>query len=113
MFKTRQERYLNTLCELHKEGLQAAHVLVLARTWSQGAYVHLLRTLLVSDRAAEDLDKGLADFLCKVLGATLDDSQKAQLFLKVADGGLGMGSAVRRAVPAWTAAWEGDRKSVV
>jgi len=106
-FKTRQERYLNTLYELHKEGLQAAHVLVLARTWSQGAYVHLLRTLLVSDRAAEDLDKGLADFLCKVLGATLDDSQKAQLFLKVADGGLGMGSAVRRAVPAWTAAWEG------
>ena len=73
-FKTRQERYLNTLYELHKEGLQAAHVLVLARTWSQGAYVHLLRTLLVSDRAAEDLDKGLGDFLCEVLGATLDGS---------------------------------------
>ena len=106
-FKARQGKYLNALLELHEEGLQAAHVLVLARTWSQGAYVHLLRTLMVSQQTAEDLDKGLADFLEKVLGTELNESQRDQLFLKVADGGLGMGSAVRRAVPAWTAAWEG------
>ena len=106
-FKTRQDKYLKALYELHEEGLQAAHVLVLAKTWSQGAYVHLLRTLMVSEQTVEELDKGLADFLGKLLGAKRGDNQRAQLFLKVADGRLGMGSAIRRVVPAWTAAWEG------
>jgi hypothetical protein len=43
----------------------------------------------------------------QVLGTTLDDTQTRQIFLRIPEGGLGMGSAACTGPAAWLGAWEG------
>ena len=47
-FLLNQKAYLDRLCALHHHGLSLANVLVLIRTWSQGASIHILRHVVVT-----------------------------------------------------------------
>ena len=106
-FADRQAAYFAKLLELHRAGLSATYTLALARTWSQGAPVHLLRALPARQEQLQALDAGVADLVQTVLGDRLDETQARQLFLRIPEGGLGMGSAVTTGPAAWLGAWEG------
>ena len=47
------------------------------------------------------------------LGVTLDEAQRMQVFLKIKDGGLGLGSAAARREAAYIGAWEGGMKPLL
>ena len=72
------------------------------RTWSQGAAVHILRHVVVTEEWAHRVDEQLATALecllstAGVINITLGASQRMQVFLNIKDGGLGFGSAVMR-----------------
>ena len=106
-----QDQYLTALRALFRQGLSAVHVMQLLRTWSQGACVHILRNVPVTQAWATEVDKGVTDFLSTLLGALKTD-QVAQAFLPSKDGGLGLGSARLRAAPAFVGAWEGGLQQV-
>jgi hypothetical protein len=111
-FLHRQREYLQRLTTLRKAGLEIAHVLVLLRTWSQGAATHLQRAMPMPTAWAQTVDNAIADHVAGMLDSTLDSSQREQLFLKVRDGGLGLGSAAARGAAAWLGAWEGGLAEV-
>ena len=58
-FLLHQKAYLDRLCALHHHGLSLASVLVLVRTWSQGAPVHILRHVVVQKAWSELVDQQL------------------------------------------------------
>ena len=89
-FLLSQKAYLDRLCALHQHGLSLANVLILLRTWSQGASVHILRHVVVQKEWAHQVDTQLTTTLERLLGVALDASQRMQVFLKIKDGGLGI-----------------------
>ncbi len=102
-----QQRYLQRLEVLRLHGLSTAGVFHLLRVWSQGACVHLQRALPLPAAWAQAVDEGLVDNVMHLVGVPLDGNQTRQLFLRIADGGFGLGSAVWRGEAAWVGAWEG------
>ena len=58
-FLLNQKAYLDRLCALHHHGLSLANVLVLIRTWSQGASIHILRHVVVTKEWAALVDAQL------------------------------------------------------
>ena len=112
-FLLTQKAYLNRLCDLHPKGLTFANLLILMRTWSQGASTHILRHVLVQDEWAKSVDDQIISTLEKLLDVDLDEGQRSQVFLKIEDGGLGMGSAQMRREAAYLGAWEGGMKPLL
>ena len=96
---------------LVENGLPIAHALALTRTWSQGACVHLQRAHALAPEWARDVDRNTT-MVSRLLRHDLDGSQTAQLCLRVAEGGLGLGSAVLRAEAAFVGAWEAGTSHV-
>ena len=112
-FLLSQKAYLDRLCALHQNGLSLANVLILLRTWSQGASVHILRHVVVQKEWAHQVDLQLTTVLEHLLGVILDEAQRVQGFLKIKDGGLGLGSAAARREIAYIGAWEGGMKPLL
>ncbi len=104
-FLDKQQRYFDELLLLHRHGLPAFEAFQLGRTWAGGACVHLQRALPLPEAWAERVDDGVVRFVCEILQVTT--LPRAQLFMKVAEGGFGFGSAVARGPGALLAAWEG------
>ncbi len=104
-FLDKQKRYFDELLVLHRHGLPAFEAFQLARTWAGGACVHLQRALPLPEAWAERVDDGVVEFVCALLQVSA--VPRAQLFMKVAEGGFGFGSAVARGPGALLAAWEG------
>ena len=102
----RQQAYFTRLDQLHRAGLPLGHVFALLRTWTQGAYVHLIRALPMADQWAQKVDEQVTRLLNELLQTTLDVSQVNQSWLKIKDGGMGLGSAVLRRESAFIGAWE-------
>ncbi len=105
-FLDRQREYFLRLIRLNRSGLPIIHVLTLMRTWTQGAGVHLVRGNLMRKQWAEAVDMQVIEMMQELLGTEIGDQQQSQVFLKMADGGMGMGSMVDRRLAAWVGAWE-------
>ena len=112
-FLLNQKAYLDRLCALHHHGLSLANVLVLIRTWSQGASIHILRHVVVTKEWADLVDAQLTAALEYLLDVPMDQGRKMQVFLKIKDGGLGFGSAVLRREAAYIGAWEGGMQPLL
>ena len=61
----------------------------------------------MTDEWVQNVDRQITDVVGSLLHTSLDDSQRKQVFLRVKDGGLGLGSAELRKEAAWIGAWEG------
>ena len=59
------------------------------------------------------MDDQIISTLEKLLEVDLDAGQRAQVFLNIKDGGLGMGSAQMRREAAYLGAWEGGMKPLL
>ena len=92
--------------DLRKAGLPAQCVLLLARTYFNGAITHLLRASLQDQGWCQACDALAVDFVQGLLSAQLDDSQRVQVFLSLKVGGLGFTSVSARRAPAFVASWE-------
>ena len=103
-FLLNQKAYLDRLCALHHHGNSLANLLVLIRTWSQGASIHILRHVVVTREWAALVDAQLTGALEYLLDVALDHGRRAQVFLKIKDGGLGFGSAGLRREAAYIGA---------
>ena len=102
---TRQQRFYQRILELHENDLPLAHALALVRTWSPGAPVHLQRAHPLPLAWAQQVDESTVDVVARLLRQPFDITQKQQLFMRIAEGGLGMGSAEARAEAVWIGAW--------
>jgi len=110
-FVDRQRRYFERLIQLQRNGLSLTHVLQLLRTWTQGAYVHILRAIQVSEGWAQSVDDSAMSIMETLLGEMRLD-QKQQMFIPIKSGGLGMGSATLRRTAAFIGAWEGGIEQI-
>ncbi len=95
-----------------KKGLSETRATELARTWSQGACIHIQRALPISKEWAIQVDAGIIQFIQKRVGESLAPHQQTLIVLKMAEGGLGVGSAELRNESAWIGAWEGELQAV-
>ena len=103
-FLANQRRYFQQLHDLRTEGLPLLHTYILLRTWTQGASIHLQRMLPLPLEWAASVDMEALACLESLLEAPGLDT--LQPFLKIKDGGLGLGSASFRGPGALLAAWE-------
>ena len=87
--------------------------MLLLRSWSQGACVHILRQATVTTEWCQRVDGQLVAAVEAILSGVLNAGQVAQLFMKIKDGGMGMGSAVWRREAAWVGAWESGFKDAL
>lgn len=115
-FLLTQKAYLDRLCDIHLNGLTLANMLVIMRTWSQGAAVHIIRHVDVKKVWTQTVDNQLQSTLGWLLEVVLDESQRAQVSSMDTmksfscdnkDCGLGLGSAGMRRVAAYLGAREG------
>ena len=106
-FEKRHKAFLERLLVLHKAGLPLVHVLSLARVWTQGGGVHVIRAVPVTREWSERLDGVTTAFVVNLLGMQITGNQNQQLSLPLGAGGVGLGSYTGRYAAAWLAAWEG------
>jgi hypothetical protein len=66
----------------------------------------------MSKEWASKVDAGIIQFVSQRVQTTLESHQQTLIFLKMADGGLGFGSAELRNEAAWIGAWEGGLQAV-
>ena len=71
-----------------------------------GASHHVLRACLASSDWCEQYDAAVVSFVERLVEAPLDGTQRAQLWLPLKYGGLGLGSACLRRSAAYLASWE-------
>jgi hypothetical protein len=94
------------LAGLQAKGLRKQSVWVLFRTYVNGASNHVLRACLASSDWCEQYDAAVVSFVERLVEAPLDGTQRAQLWLPLKHGGLGLGSACLRRSAAYLASWE-------
>ena len=99
--------FVTKLKELHKAGLGPKSFFVLLRSFSQGHVTHLRRAHYEASDWTRQFDR-----LENLVEATLDDGQRAQCFLRLADGGLGFGSAELAKEAAYLGSWALTLKDV-
>ncbi len=91
---------------LHAAGLSLHAVLVLLRTFSDGAAVHLQRAALSDAGQCRQWDDVVAASVGRLLGRALPAHALEQCFLPAKLGGLGFQSAQRRRAAALLGSWE-------
>jgi hypothetical protein len=104
--------FVTKLNELHKAGLSPKAFFVLLRSFSQGHVTHLLRANYEASDWTRQFDDALVSGLESLVGATLDEGRRAQCFLRLADGGLGFGSAELARESAYLGSWALTLKDV-
>ena len=104
--------FVTKLNELHKAGLSPKAFIVLLRSFSQGHVTHLLRANYEASDWTRQFDDALVSGLESLVGATLDEGRRAQCFLRLADGGLGFGSAELARESAYLGSWALTLKDV-
>ena len=106
-FLETQDVYFAKLRDMFEAGLSPDHVLVLAKTWSRGACVHIQQALPRWSKWGRRVDDGVISLVEHVTGDRLDEAQRMLVFVKMGEGGLGFGSAILRQSAAWIGVWEG------
>jgi hypothetical protein len=97
--------FVAKLQELRTAGLSERTAFLLLQSFSQGHVTHLLRANYEKGGWCRRFDDVLVGALGQVAGTHLDTSQRAQAFLRLADGGLGLGSAELTAESAYLGSW--------
>jgi len=93
------------LQELRAAGLTGRTAFLLLQSFSQGHVTHLLRANYECSGWCRRFDDVLLESLAQVTGTPLDESQRQQAFLRLADGGLGFGSAELASESAYLGSW--------
>ena len=104
--RTALDGLVDRLQGLQAKGLRKQSAWVLFRTYVNGASNHVLRACLVGSEWCRRYEDAVAAYVEGLLGATLDESQREQLWLSLRHGGLGLGSARLRCSAAYLASWE-------
>jgi len=97
--------FADKLQGLRAAGLTRRTAFLLLQSFSQGHVTHLLRANYESAGWCKRFDDILLESLAQVTGNQLDDSQRQQAFTRLADGGLGLGSAELAAESAYLGSW--------
>ena len=106
-FLDKQKFWVERLALLNRNGLPLEYALTLLRTWSQSAAIHILRSVAVSVAWTSQVDDHIIRAYGGLANLRTSEAQRAHLFLKVKDGGAGLGSTLMRREAAWIGAWEG------
>ena len=94
---------------LRDNGLKIAHILKLIRMWSLGANTDIMRALAVNETWSTKCDQQISQAISDLVGTDLNEIQQAICYIKMKDGGLGLGSTTRRHEAAWIGACMGGR----
>ena len=98
--------FLDRMQALQSAGLRTQTAWTLFRTYVSGANNHVLRGCWADQAWCLDYDGRVVGFVEGLLGTSLDDSQRRQLFMPVALGGCGLPSASLRRSAALLGSWE-------
>jgi len=104
--------FVTKVGELRGAGLSAQTAFLLLQAFSQGHVTHLLRANYETSGWAREFDDALVQGLERLLGTGLGNSQRAQCFLRLSEGGLGFGSAEQVAETAFLGSWALTLKEV-
>lgn len=104
--------FVARVAELRRAGLSSRASFLLLQAFSQGHITHLLRANYEWGSWARDFDNALVEGLERLVGEPLSDCRRAQVFLRLADGGLGFSSAEHTAAAAFLGSWALTLKSV-
>ena len=99
------EAFVAKLGELRGAGLSARACFLLLQAYSQGRVTHLLQAQHDTSGWVEQFDEVLLRGLESLVGGALDHSQRTQAFLRLSEGGLGLGSAVSTREAAFLGSW--------
>ena len=97
--------FVGRLVELRKHGLSARAAFWLLQAFSQGHVTHLLRANFEQGSWPREFDDALVEGVQAIVGSPLDASRRAQVFMRLADGGLGFSSAEQAATAAFLGSW--------
>ena len=106
------ERLVTRLQTLRGAGLGARECFWLLQTYSNGCVTHLLWTNYEDGDWLTRLDGTFVQAVEDLLGDVLDENQRAQCFLRLTDGGLGLASAAQTAAAAYLGSWALTLRSV-
>ena len=98
--------------ELRGAGLSAKAAFLILQSFSQGQVTHLLRANHEASGWSKQFDEVLVSGVELLVGSSLDDGQRRQVFLRLADGGLGFGSCELACEAAFLASWALTLKDV-
>ena len=93
------------LAELRGAGLSAKATFLILQSSSQGQVTHLLRATHEASRWSMQFDEVLVSGVQLLVGSSLNDGQRRQVFLRLADGGLGFGCCELACEAAFLASW--------
>jgi len=100
------------LAELRGAGLSAKAAFLILQSFSKGQVTHLLRANHEASGWSKQFDEVLVSGVQLLVGSSLDDEQRRQVFLRLADGGLGFGSCELACEAAFLASWALTLKDV-
>ena len=96
---------VSQLRRLRDAGLEAREAFLLLQSYSHSSITHLLRANFEDGAWPEQWDSVFVDAVGELVGASLDATRRALVFLRLADGGLGFASARATAAPAYLGSW--------
>ena len=99
------EAFVTRVFELRQAGLSAKSAFLVLQAFSQGHVTHLLRANHEDSGWAKQFDDVLVRGIERLTKANLRDDQREQVFLRLADGGLGFTSAEQMTEAAFLGSW--------
>jgi len=99
------QAFVTKVFELRGAGLSAKAVFLLLQTFSHGHVTHLLRANYEATGWAKQFDDTLVNGIERLTGERLRDDQRAQCFLRLSEGGLGLCSAEQTVEAAFLGSW--------
>jgi len=106
------QAFVTRVVELRGAGLSTWASFLLLQTFSHGHVNHLLRANYEGSGWAKQFDDTLVGGLEHLVGQGLDEERRSLCFLRLADGGLGFGSAELSAEAALLGSWALSLKDV-
>ena len=105
--------FVAKVAELRKAGLGAKVAFLVLQAFSHGHVTHVLRANYECSGWAKQFDDVLVGGVESLVGSSLREDQREQLFLRLADGGLGFASAAQATEAAYLRSWALTLKEVV
>jgi len=99
------QAFVTKVVELRGAGLSTKAAFLLLQAFSHGHVTHLLRANYEAAGWAKQFDDALVAGLQQLTGNVLDETRRAQCFLRLSEGGLGLGSAEQAAAAAFLGSW--------
>ena len=99
------QAFVSKVAELRGAGLTARSAFLVLQSFSHGHVTHLLRANYENSGWTKEFDDVLVRGIESLVGSRLDAGQRTQCFMRLADGGLGLGSAQCAAEAAFLGSW--------